>query len=194
MRMVYEGMPLDKGEISPLTKGRQEMEMLRVDMGWRSQDHPRADLDLDVSVFMINKEGSVPSGRFCVYYNNLVSPDGSTKHDGDILTAAEGESIKIELGRVHPDIQQIVFGVSIYRAERRSQNFGMVRDIYVEFHDDTAGEQIQRYDVTASFLQDTGLVIGAVLREGGEWHFVPVVKGYLDGFKGMGLDYGVNFA
>lgn len=187
-------MPLDKGERLSLTKNRRQLSRLRVRLGWRLNDSRGGDFDLDVCAFMVNSAGRVPSGRYCVYYNNMKSPDGSTELDADDTRGGDGETLTIELGKVQSDVRSIVFAVSIYRAERRRQHFGMLKEAFVELTDDLSGLGIARFSLTDNHPADTALVLGMVEREeGDDWEFFAETKGYPGGLKEIGVELGVNF-
>ncbi len=59
------------------------------------------------------------SDQHFVFFNNLRSPDGSIEHTGDNLTGegeGDDEVINVDLAGVPPEIDSIVFPVSIYDA------------------------------------------------------------------------------
>lgn len=86
-------------------------------MGWDVRQSPGAAFDLDASCFMLNAQNQVVSPQHFVFYNNRQSPDGSIVQHGDNLTGmgeGDDEQVSVDLLRVPPEIQRIVFVCSIY--------------------------------------------------------------------------------
>lgn len=60
-----------------------------------------------------------------------------------------------------PDnIQRIAFTVTIYEAESRRQNFGMVNNAFIRIFDETNGQEMLRYDLGEDFSIETAAVFG----------------------------------
>lgn len=58
-----------------------------VGLGWdANSSSTEQDFDLDASVFILGEDKKVLTDSHFVFYNNLVSPDGSVEHMGDNLT------------------------------------------------------------------------------------------------------------
>ena len=64
-----------------------------------------------------------------------------------------------------PDnIQRIAFTVTIYEAESRRQNFGMVNNAFIRIFDETNGQEMLRYDLGEDFTIETAAVFGEVYK------------------------------
>ena len=90
------------------------------------------------------------------------------------------------------DVDKIVFPVSIYDAENRSQNFGQVRNAYIRIVNQAGGTEIARYDLSEDAATETAMVFGELYRNGAEWKFRAVGQGYASGLVGIAQDFGVN--
>ena len=90
------------------------------------------------------------------------------------------------------DVQKIVFPVSIYDAESRSQNFGQVRNAFIRVVNAANNSEIARYDLSEDASTETAMVFGELYRNGAEWKFRAVGQGYASGLAGIAKDYGVN--
>ncbi len=189
------GVTLSKGGNVSLSKQAPGLTEVVVGLGWAVRTTTGADHDLDASALLCGVDGRVLSDRHFVFYNNLVSPDGSVEHSGDNLTGGgdgDDEQIKVDLGAVPPQVGRIVFPVSIYEAEQRRQNFGQVRNAFIRIVDQADGRELARYDLTEDASTETAMVFGELYRYGDEWKFRAIGQGYSSGLVGIAGDYGVN--
>ena len=188
---------LGKGGNVSLTKeaGSAGLRAVTVGLGWDVRTSTGVDFDLDASALLCNASGKVASDAHFVFFNNLTSPDGSVEHTGDNLTGegeGDDEQIKVDLNSVPAEVDKIVFPVSIYEAESRSQGFGQVRNAFIRIVNQTGGTEITRYDLTEDASTETAMVFGELYRSGAEWKFRAVGQGYASGLRGIAHDYGVT--
>lgn len=189
------GVSLSKGGNVSLTKEAPGLTAVTVGLGWDVRTTTGADFDLDASAILTDASGRVTTDKDFVFYNNLVSPDGSVQHTGDNLTGegeGDDEMINVNLAGVPPQIEKIVFPVSIYDADNRKQNFGQVRNAYIRVLNQANGQEIARYDLSEDASTETAMVFGELYRYQGEWKFRAVGQGYASGLRGIALDFGVN--
>ena len=154
-----------------------------------------ADFDLDASALMCGTSGKVLSDAHFIFFNQMRSPDGSVEHTGDNLTGegeGDDESINVNLVGVPMEVDKIVFPVSIYEAETRSQNFGQVTNAFIRVVDRSNGNELARYDLTEDASTETAMIFGELYRHAGEWKFRAIGQGYASGLAGIARDYGVN--
>jgi len=189
------GVSLAKGGNVSLTKHAPNLTAVAVGLGWDVRATTGADFDLDASAIMLGANGKVISDQHFVFYNNLRSPDGSVEHTGDNLTGegeGDDETINVDLTRVPPQCERIVFPVSIYDAENRRQNFGQVRNAFIRIVNRVDGNELARFDLTEDASTETAMVFGELYRHNGEWKFRAVGQGYASGLAGIAMDFGVN--
>jgi tellurium resistance protein TerD len=189
------GVSLSKGGNVSLSKEAPGLSAIIVGLGWDVRTTTGQDFDLDASAIMCDNTGKVVDDQHFVFFNNLKSPDGSVEHTGDNLTGegeGDDEQIKISLNGVPASIDKIVFPVSIYDAEKRSQNFGQVRNAFIRIVNQANDGEIARYDLTEEASTETAMVFGEVYRNGPEWKFRAIGQGYSTGLRGIALDFGVN--
>ena len=191
------GVSLSKGGNVSLTKeaGAAGLNAVTVGLGWDVRSTTGADFDLDASAIGCNAEGKVASDQHFVFFNNLASPDGSIQHTGDNLTGegeGDDEQIKVDVAAVPPEIDKIVFPVSIYDADNRQQNFGQVRNAFIRVVNDANGQELARYDLSEDASTETAMVFGELYRAGAEWKFRAVGQGYATGLAGIARDFGVS--
>lgn len=177
-----------------LTKGQRieiGLSKVGVGLGWDPNESTGFDFDLDASAFMLGDNKKLPTDEFFVFYNNPKSPDGSVESSGDDLTGGnsdgDDETLTVDLTRVDPKIQEIVFTVTIHDYETRKQNFGQVRNSFIRIYNAQTNEEIAKYELDEDFSIETAVEFGRLYKRNGEWKFEAMGIGY----KG-GLEYFVN--
>lgn len=139
--------------------------------------------------------GRVRNDADFIFYNNLLSTDGSVQHLGDNRVGdAEGddEVIKVNLKKVPANIDKLAFTVTIYEADRRKQNFGQVSNAYIRIVDTKNNKELARFDLNEEASTNTALIFGEIYRHGNEWKFRAVGQGYNGGLGPLAKNYGVN--
>lgn len=153
------------------------LEKVGVGLGWNPSAQGEADFDLDASAFMLGANHKLPEDEFFVFYNNLQSPDGAVMSSGDDLTGdsseegEDAETLTVDLTRIDPRIQEIVFTATIHKAEERKQNFGQVRNAYIRIYNALTNEEIAKYDLEEDFSVETGVEFGRIYRKNNVWKF-----------------------
>ncbi|ABW10510.1 MULTISPECIES: TerD family protein [Parafrankia] len=189
------GVSLSKGGNVSLTKEAPGLTNIIVGLGWDVRTTTGADFDLDASAIACRADGKVVSDGHFIFFNNLKSPEGAIEHQGDNLTGegeGDDEKINVDLAGLPTEIDKIVFPVSIYDADSRSQSFGQVRNAFIRVVNAAGQAEIARYDLTEDASTETAMVFGEVYRHGAEWKFRAVGQGYASGLAGIARDYGVN--
>lgn len=189
------GVSLSKGGNVSLTKEAPGLTAVAVGLGWDIRTTTGTDFDLDASAIAVDANKRVIDDQHFVFFNNLRSPDGSIEHTGDNLTGegeGDDEMIKVNLAGVPPNIEGVVFPVSIYDADSRAQSFGQVRNAFIRVVNQANGQEIARYDLSEDASTETAMVFGELYRNGAEWKFRAVGQGYASGLAGIARDFGVN--
>jgi tellurium resistance protein TerD len=189
------GVSLSKGGNVSLTKEAPGLTDVLVGLGWDVRTTDGADFDLDASAILLADTDKAISDKHFVFFNNLKSPDNMVEHTGDNLTGegeGDDEAIKVNLAGMGQDVQKIVFPVSIYDADSRSQSFGQVRNAFIRVVNAANNSEIARYDLSEDASTETAMVFGELYRSGAEWKFRAVGQGWTSGLAGIAKDYGVN--
>lgn len=117
------------------------------------------------------------------------SPDFSVLGSFDDRTggSSEGddETINVVLSKVPSDVQEIVFVVSIYEAEKFGQNFGQVRNSFIRIYDEETNEEICKYELGEDFSTETCIEFGRLYRREGTWRFEAMGVGYKGGLQDL---------
>ena len=156
---------------------------ITVGLGWEPNEGTGGTFDLDVSAIMIDDKRKMPNKDYFVFYGNLNSPDNSVTHIGDDPdgTSSDGdddESIIIDLTKINPSVQEILFVVTIDGAADKKQNFGQVRDSYIRLIDNNTGKEVMKYELGEDFSIETGIEFGRLYRRNNEWKFDASGVGY----------------
>lgn len=187
---------LVKGQKIELGKSTQ---YAYVGLGWDTNKYSGGfDFDLDASVFMLGANGKLRKDEDFVFYNNLEHPSKSVIHMGDNRTGAgdgDDEQIYIDFTKIPASISKLAIVVTIHEADQRRQNFGMVDNAFIHLtavknKEDTAGEELLRFDLTEDYSTETALLIAEIYRHNGEWKFGAKGDGFKNGLAGFVRMYG----
>ena len=187
---------LKKGQKVSLTKDAPGLTKVVVGLGWDVNAYDTGgDFDLDAAAFLLGDSGRVASSDDFVFYGNLKHTSGAVEHLGDNLTGAgdgDDEQIKVDLTKVPDPVARIAFTATIYEAEERRQNFGMVSNAFIRIYNEASGEELLRYDLGEDFSIETAVVFGELYKNNGEWKFNAIGSGYQGGLAALCANYGVD--
>lgn len=187
---------LEKGQRISMDKG---LSLVGVGLGWDPNEGSGYDFDLDASAFMLGADGQIPEQEYFVFYGNQKSPDGSVESTGDDLTGGnsdggDDETLNVDLSKVNPKVQEIIFTATIYKAQERGQNFGQVHNSYIRIYDANNDKEIARYDLDEDFSVETAIEFGRLYRHNGVWKFEAIGNGSREGLQGLVNKYARKFA
>jgi tellurium resistance protein TerD len=198
---------LSKGQKVDLTKTNPGISKYQVGLGWNPNANVGAQFDLDVSAFGLNSLGKRVDDNHFIFYNNIdgvgtTSVQNADKHvtegkfgifhTGDNRTGAgegDDESLIIDFSKVDPQVESIVFVVTIDEATTRNQNFGQVSGAYIRVFDPATNTEILKYDLNEDYSVETALVFGKLYKKDGEWKFEAVGAGKAGGLAEFLAEY-----
>ena len=136
---------LVKGQKIDLTKGNGGLKKVVFGLGWDTNRYDgNADFDLDVSAFFTDASGKVTGEQDFVFYGQPQHPSGALIYSGDNQTGVgigDDETMTVELNKIPSNIEKISFAATIYDAENRLQNFGMVDNSYIRAYNADTNEE-----------------------------------------------------
>lgn len=195
---------LQKGQKVSLTKDNAGLSTVVVGLGWDEVQKKgmlgglfgggQQEIDCDASALML-RSGKLVDKMDVVFFGNLTHPSGTVRHMGDNLTGAgdgDDEQIKVDLTKVPDPVARIAFTATIYEAEERRQNFGMVSNAFIRIYNEASGEELLRYDLGEDFSIETAVVFGELYKNNGEWKFNAIGSGYQGGLAALCANYGVD--
>jgi tellurium resistance protein TerD len=177
---------LSKGGNINLTKSVPGVTKFKIGLGWDTNQYDGSDFDLDASASILNGDGKIVSENSFVFYNNKQDPTGSVVSSGDNRTGegvGHDEVVTVDLSKLPIAAKFVRFAITIYDWQTRNQNFGQVKNAFVEVINEATGEVVARYDLSEDFSIETCVVIGELYEHNGDWKFKAVGAGF-----GGGLD------
>lgn len=187
---------LTKGQRVDLTKGHPALKDILIGLGWDTNQYDGEEsFDLDASAFLLGENGRVKTDDDFVFYGNLEHKTHCVVHMGDNRTGdgdGDDETIKISLDKIPSEYMSIPITVTIYDADKRYQNFGMINNAYVRVVDEDTGEELIRFDLSEDFSTETAIVVSEIYKHNGEWRFKAVGSGYNGGLVALCRQYGID--
>ncbi|MEU2788083.1 TerD family protein [Streptomyces sp. NPDC007100] len=169
---------LDKGQKISLSKsGGGELSVVRMGLGWQAAARKgflaklmAREIDLDASAVLFAGKEPVD----VVFFQHLISDDGSVRHTGDNLVGGAGqggddEAILVDLQRVPARVDQIVFTVNSFTG----QTFEEVQNAFCRLVDESNGQELARYTLTGGGAY-TAQIMAKVRRSGGGWEMAAI--------------------
>lgn len=165
-------MELGKGQKIPLNENFLTIKFQR----------PDSALEIDTAAFLTDGRGKVAGDEDFVFYGNARHNSGAVTHNDD-------DSIDIDLSRLPRHVEKISLTATIYDAEKRRQNFSMIRGARLKIFG-TRGE-IATFPLE-NFTVETAIVLGEVYRYKGSWKFNATGAGFSGGLAALCNDFGIE--
>lgn len=178
--------PVQKGQKVPLQTDGASAGLLKACFGWNTSD-PRCDAD--VSAFLLGADGKVIGDSWFVFYGQAKSPDGSCQFA--VSQAADREVITVDIPKINPAVQKIVFVLTINEAFSQRLHFGMMQDAYIRILD-SSDQECTSYKMTEYYSNVISMMIGEIYQYKGSWKFHAVGNGVARDLAGLCALYGVE--
>ncbi|WP_030741586.1 TerD family protein [Streptomyces sp. NRRL S-31] len=170
-----------------LTKGQQislnksdgtALTAVRMGLGWQAAQRKgflaklagTREIDLDASALLF------AGGQLAdvVFFQHLLSQDGSVRHLGDNLTGGAGagsddEVILVDLGRIPGHVDSVVFVVNSFTG----QSFAEVQNAFCRLVDENSGQELARYTLSGGGAY-TAQIMAALHRSNGGWQLKAI--------------------
>ena len=144
--------------------------------GFGSTKEP-VDLDASVALFAANNQ---PVD--VVYFGKLISSDGAVKHSGDDLVGdtdgddgLDNEIITVDLTRLHPGIEKIVFILNSFQG----QDFAVVPFAHIRLYEGTP-DRVQsvfaKFNIAKEpkYAGHVSMVMAKLYKRNGQWKFESI--------------------
>lgn len=183
-------------ELDLMNKDPTVRELL-IAAGWDMRSLEGEPLDVDVSCFVLGRDGLTRNDEDFIFYNNQRGCGGAVRHTGDSRTGAgdgDDETLIVDLNGVPFDVMQIVFVISIYEGDMRNQDFSGVRNVFLRVANNITGDELVRYEMDADLEatpEGTAITVGALCREGPHWLFRSVGDVSIGGLGPIASKYGI---
>lgn len=152
-----------------------------VGLGW--DVGPNGGIDCDASAFLC-KDGKLCSGKDIVCFTNLRHESGAVIHSGDNLTgegAGDDERITVDLMKLPPEYDRVVFVANIFLSRITREHFGMVKNGFIRICDQRRKE-LCRFTLSnnSEYDKKPAMIFGEINRFGGIWVFHAIGTGTKD--------------
>lgn len=187
---------IGKGVSVDLLKKVPFLRTLYVGAGWEQKAMESEPVDIDLSLFLLNKNDQTREDGDFVFYNQPTACEGAVKYGGDSRTGAgqgDDEGINIDLNGIPYDVVKVMVVLSIYDENTRGDNFGMVRSMYVRIMNKEDNLEIGRFLLdTEDFKNETAIFAATIVREGPRWFFNTLGEaGGKGGLANVAQRYGI---
>ena len=188
---------LKKGGRVNLTKNTN-LKKAMLGLGWDTNKYKGPyEFDLDLVLFLCDRNKKCLDESHIIFYNNVSDPAKSVVHSGDNRTGegeGDDETATIEFAKIPKDVKYIIVVVTIFDAERKNQNFGLVDNSFARMVNIETGEEMLRYDLGEDFSTQTSVVFAEIYRtdDGKEWKFRAIGEGYEKDLEDLCIEYGLT--
>lgn len=170
---------LKKNDVLDLTKTGSSLKKLILGAGW---DVPEmgASYDLDIAAFLLGANGRVGNVATDIVYFNSMKQQGIYLNGDNRTGAGDGddERIFIDTEQLKPEVERIVFVVTIFEAASKGQVFGKVKNAYVRLLDQEDGErELCQFPLTTDASTDTAVIFCELAKSTHGWDFKAIGEG-----------------
>lgn len=190
------GREVAKGETVHLSELDHTLKTMHIGVGW---DIPGVDsngIDVDVSLFLLDKNDQTREDSDFIFYNNLTTCEGAVTHKGDNRTGigeGDDEVILVTLSGLPFDVLKMVFVISIYDAEMRDQSVTLLRNCFIRIVNAESDRELLRFPIGEEFTQTDSyaIVMAELMREGPVWMFVAKGEPITGNLGKIATQYGI---
>lgn len=186
---------INKGEYADLLEKTPTLKSITIGAGWAQKSFEEAPIDVDLSMFLLDKTDMTRIDEDFIFYNNESACDGAVCFQGDSRTGAgdgDDENIFIDLNGISFDIIKIIFVFSIYDPEIKGHHFGMVKNMFFNIVNKDDGHEIVRYRLNPSDHKGgNAMIVATLLREGPKWIMEASADITNAGLAKFATDYGI---
>lgn len=167
---------LQKNDILDLRKAEPGLKHVMLGAGWdvakKGFFNLGADYDLDLIALLLDSNDKLIN-RGVIYFGNLKG-EGIYLHGDNRTGAGDGddEKISVDLDKLSPKCDKVIFALNIYDAVSRKQNFSKVKNAYIRIlNEDNGNKEICRYNLSEDGGNNTALLFAELQRVNGSWQF-----------------------
>lgn len=162
----------------------------------------KRDIDLDLSCVMFDSGNRIIDHIYSPLFRKEIlkkfglppgkeySNDNAIVHSGDDMNGDSGDDIDIDNEVISINLEKIdrkVKEVYFFLNNGGEENFGSIPHIrlrLVEGTEDDPGEEFGSYRIEGSFGENSGMILGRMVRENDEWVFQAIGTPMNDPFPG----------
>lgn len=172
---------LEKGVKVELVKQDSKV-VIRFGAGWDENKGNSENFDVDLAAIIVDKDDKYVG---MTYFGSPKNSQGKPSaygitHSGDNLTGAgagEDEFFKFDVENIDPRAAKVYTVLNVYAAKSRRQNFGQIKNCFIQATDETTNNVLAKFDLSEDFSGFTGLILGKTYRHNDAWKFEAMGKG-----------------
>ena len=172
---------LQQGGNAPLTG-----DSVTVTVDWTAP----SGCEVDVSAYLLTETGKVRGDQDMVFYNQNSGGDGAVRYTPG--SSPKG-SFDVDLTRLPPAIQRIVFCVTIDQAAARRQTLAMVSGARIAVAPRGQAPSVG-YVPQLGGASEAAMTFGELYLRNGQWKFRAVGQGFNGGLGPLARSFGIDVA
>lgn len=188
------GIKLERGANISLTKLAPGINNFLIEINGDKNLSTQNAIEIDGSCFLLAENAKVVGNSGFIFYNQ--------KHDGNYSVSLRDNEDRIEandsfalfsvdLAKVTPDVDRIVFCLTIYNAEERRQDFSLLNRVGLRLFVNDTNEEIAHICCEQELDKETAILVGEFYRYNKEWKFKAIGQGFINGLKALTENFGV---
>jgi len=186
---------LKKGDYVDLMHKIPSLKQIYVACGWSQVTLETDRVDVDMSLFLLDKTGQTRVDNDFLFYNNQRACDGAIKHLGDNRSGmgdGDNETIFVDFNGIPFDVLKLMVTITIYDEKRDGLHFGGVNNLYVRLVNKEDNFEVLRMAIPDDVVRDHNtLVPFTLVREGPKWFCEGLEKIGKEGLMGIAKSVGI---
>ena len=175
-----------------LTREIPGLKGLVVGVRWNAGSETALADNMTLATILCGSDGRALSDQHFVFFNQLGSPDLSVQQLEQAL-GGDQEQVEIDLRSVPAEVARIVLVVYVNEGPAQRRTLGQLRSCVIRVLNlDGNAELVRSEELAAPLQAETGLALGEVYRNQGDWKFKVLGQGYTTGIAGIASDYGIE--
>lgn len=190
LKLVTKGQEVNISKLDPTLRE------ITVGVGWDLRQFEGNPVDIDVSVFLLDKNNRTREDEDFIFYNNVQGRGGAVRHLGDSRTGAgqgDDEQIVLDLMALPFEIVKIAFVMSIYDIDLVS-DFSTIKNFYFRIVNNENNHELFRFEMEQDSTTGTALHIGFLERIGSDWVYVTQGEAAEGGLAKVAASYDIVVA
>lgn len=186
---------LVKGENINLSKEIPNLKSVIVEICWNLDDeHQKGKFDLDVGAFLLKNDGKVRNDLDFIFYNCLKENENDCViHQWkDIKKIVDREVFKVDFAKIPEEIFKIPFTLTIYKGEKRDQNFKHLTKALIRIINAENGKEIANYVIQEKVDAIVSMIFAELYCHNGDWKFKAIGQGFTKGMSTLEEHFGVG--
>jgi tellurium resistance protein TerD len=186
---------LKKDDYVDLIHKIPSLKQIYVACGWTQVMLETDRVDVDMSLFLLDKTGQTRIDNDFLFYNNQRACDGAVKHLGDNRSGmgdGDNETIFVDFNGIPFDVLKLMVAITIYDEKRDGLHFGGVQNLYVRLVNKEDNFEVLRMAIPDDVVRDHNTLVPFVLiREGPKWFCEALEKTGKEGLMGIAKSVGI---